>query len=198
MAEVPPPGARSRPDVTLKISLAGEAGVGKSSLARRFVTDTFDDAYVPTLGTRVSSRQFLVDDPRRPGSLCQVGASVWDIMGSHTFRDLLKDAYFVNASGLLLVCDIARPQTLYDLPQWYEIVSSVAGPIPTAVLANKSDLRGPDSLPVEAIQALCDKLECPWFEASAKTGANVEAAFQYVAREHLVAARRAPELTVRA
>ncbi len=197
MPEDPRPGTASRPDVTLKISLAGESGVGKSSLTRRFVTNTFSETYVPTLGTRVSSRQFLVDDPLWPGSERLVGASVWDIMGSHKFRDLLKDAFFVNASAVLLVCDITRPQTLYDLPQWYEIITSVAGPIPTVVLANKSDQRGADSLPPEAIKALCKKLEWPWFETSAKTGANVEAAFRHVAREYLLAARKASEVRTR-
>lgn len=198
MAEDPPPGTRPHPDVTLKISLAGESGVGKSSLTRRFVTDTFNESYVPTLGTSVSSRQFNVDDPAWPGSTRLVGASVWDIMGSHRFRDLLKDAFFVNASAVLLVCDVTRPQTLYDLPQWYEIVTSVAGPIPTVLLANKSDQRGPDSLPIAAIEALCKDLEWPWFETSAKTGANVEAAFRHVAKEHLLAARKSAPVAPRA
>ena len=198
MAEDPPPGTGSRPDVTLKISIAGESGVGKSSLTRRFVTNTFSEAYVPTLGTRVSSRQFLLDDPLSPGSARLIGASVWDIMGSHKFRDLLKDAFFVGAGGVLLVCDVTRPQTLYDLPQWYEIVSSVAGPIPTVVLANKTDARGPDSLPVDALAALCKDLEWPWYETSAKTGANVDAAFRHIAREHLLAARKTPELVAHA
>lgn len=198
MAKDPPPEARSHPDVTLKVSLAGESGVGKSSLTRRFASDTFDETYIPTLGTKVSSRMFTVDDPAWPGSTRLVAASVWDIMGSHKFRDLLKDAFFLNASGVLLVCDISRPQTLHDLPQWYEIVTSVAGPIPTVVLANKSDRRGPDSLPLEAVEALCKEFAWPWFETSAKTGANVDAAFRYVAREHLLAIRKDPAVAIHA
>ncbi len=198
MAKAPPPPRRSRPDVTLKIALAGDSGVGKTSLTRRFVSDTFDGTYVPTLGTKLSSREFTLDDPARPGSTLAIGAAVWDIMGSHQFRELLKDAFFVNASALLLVCDITRPDTLYNLPQWYEIVASVAGPVPTVVLANKSDRRGPEALPVGEIQDLCRELRWPWFETSAKTGANVEDAFRRVATEHLLAARKAPDLTNRA
>lgn len=185
-------GPKPRPDVTLKIGLAGNSAVGKTSLTRRFVTDTFDETYVVTLGTRVSSRQFTMDDPRTPGKRVTVGASVWDIMGSHQFRDLLKDAFYVNASAVLLVFDVNRPETLYDLPQWYEIVASVAGTVPTVVLANKSDVRGPKSLSVDAIDALCKQFGWPWFETSAKTGANVEAAFRTVAAEYLLALRETP------
>lgn len=184
---------RSRPDVTMKISLAGDSAVGKTSLTRRFVTDTFDDTYVVTLGTRVSSRQFTMDDPRQPGIPLTVGASVWDIMGSHQFRELLKDAFFVNASAVVLVFDVNRPETLYDLPQWYEIVASVAGAIPTVVLANKSDLRGPKTLSVDSIAAFCKELRWPWLETSAKTGANVDAAFRRVAAEYLLGLREAAQ-----
>ncbi|HYS71129.1 MAG TPA: hypothetical protein VEM95_01790, partial [Thermoplasmata archaeon] len=62
--------------LTMKIALAGDPGVGKSSLVRRFVSDTFDGLYVSTLGTKVSSRKFRVDDPRRAGASIEVGASV--------------------------------------------------------------------------------------------------------------------------
>lgn len=192
MAQDPPPGKRSRPDVTLKISLAGDSGVGKTSLTRRFVTDTFNEGYVPTLGTRVSSRAFAVDDPAHPGSTLSVGTSVWDIMGSHQFRELLKDAYFVNASAVLLVCDVTRPETLYNLPQWYEIVASVTGPVPIVVLANQSDRRGAGAVAVEEVESLCKKLRWPWFETSAKTGANVEAAFRRAATEYLLSLQQVP------
>ncbi len=189
-----PPAARPRPDLTLKISLAGDAGVGKTSLIRRFVTDTFSENYVPTLGTRVSSRTFALADPRWPGSTRTVGASVWDIMGSHQFRDLLKDAFFVNASAAILVCDITRPDTLHSLSQWYEIVASVAGPIPAIVLANKADRREPDSIPFDAVQSLCQKMRWPCFETSAKTGANVDAAFREAATQLLETSRTSSEI----
>ncbi|TLZ68691.1 MAG: GTP-binding protein, partial [Methanobacteriota archaeon] len=135
-------GGRPQADLTIKITLAGNPGVGKTSLTRRFVTDTFEERYISTLGTKISSKEFAVDDPARPGSSVTVGAAIWDIMGNHQFRELLKDAFFMNAAGVLLVCDVNQPETLYDLPQWYEAVASVAGPnVTVVVLANKSDQR---------------------------------------------------------
>ena len=177
---------RTQADLTLKITLAGNPGVGKTSLTRRFVTDTFEERYISTLGTKISSKEFAVDDPSRPGSSVTVSAAIWDIMGNHQFRELLKDAFFMNAGGVLLVCDVNRAETLYDLPQWYEAVASVAGPqVPVAVLANKSDQRGPKTVPRNEIEVVCQELHWPWFETSAKTGANVEAAFRRVATDHL-------------
>ncbi len=121
--------------LTMKIALAGDPGVGKSSLVRRFVSDTFDDQYVSTLGTKVSSRKFRVDDPRHVGASIEVGASVWDVMGSLGFRELLKDAFFSNTQAVLYVCDRTRPESLWSLLDWAAAVESVAGPTPTSSAA---------------------------------------------------------------
>lgn len=190
MAKDPASRARSPADLTLKISLAGDSGVGKTSLVRRFVSNTFDESYLATLGTKVSSRVFDVEDPQAPWKKVHVGAAVWDIMGNHEFRGLLKEAFFNNANGVLLVCDVSAPESFYNLPQWYEIVASVAGSVPLVVLANKSDVRGAHNLPNEEIDRLCRELRWPWMSTSAKTGENVEAAFRRVATEHLTMARK--------
>jgi small GTP-binding protein len=196
MARRPKSGGKTPADLTLKITLAGNPSVGKTSLTRRFVTNTFEERYISTLGTKISSKEFTVEDPTKPGSTVTVGAAIWDIMGNHQFRELLKDAFFMNASGVLLVCDVNRAETLYDLPQWYEAVASVAGPnVPVVVLANKSDQRGPKTIPPREIEVLCNELHWPWFETSAKTGANVEAAFHRVAAEHLRTLSRAADAT---
>ncbi len=185
MAEASLSAAASRPDLTLKISLAGDPGVGKTCLVRRFVSDTFDEKYVSTLGTKVSSRRFTVSDSSPSGAPRVVGAAIWDIMGSHEFRNLLKEAFFSNAGGVLLVCDVTRPESFYNLPQWYEIVASVAGPIPAVILANKSDLAESNRISPGEIEGMSREFRWPWFGTSAKSGANVEAAFQRLAEEHL-------------
>jgi len=170
----------------MKIALAGDPSVGKSSLVRRFVSNTFDEGYVSTLGTKVSSRQFRAADPRRPGTWIEVGASVWDIMGSLGFRELLKDAYFSNCQAVLYVCDRTRPETLWSLVDWAAAVESVAGPIPALLLVNKSDLDGPELIPPGEAERLCQARGWRWLATSAKTGANAEEAFRLVAQAHLL------------
>lgn len=184
-------GRPARADVTLKISLAGDPAVGKTSLVRRFISKTFDERYVSTLGTRVASLQFPIENPQRPGTTLVVGAAIWDIMGSHDFRTLLKEAFFTNANAVLLVCDRTFPESFYNLPDWYQTVASVAGTIPVRVLLNKSDLQSPASLSSEEVAKVCESLGWPWFATSAKTGENVELAFRSVAEECLSKARPA-------
>ncbi len=172
--------------LTMKIALAGDPGVGKSSLVRRFVSDTFDDQYVSTLGTKVSSRKFRVDDPRRAGASIEVGASVWDVMGSLGFRELLKDAFFSNSQAVLYVCDRTRPESLWSLLDWAAAVESVAGPTPAVLLVNKSDLAGPEAISAADVDELCKARGWRSLDTSAKTGSNVEAAFRLVAQAYLL------------
>ncbi len=190
MPTVPREGSRPRPSVTLKVSLAGDPGVGKTALVRRFVTDTFGDRYITTLGTKVSSKQFPLTDPERKDVVHEVGMGIWDVMGHESFREILKEAYFTNANGVLLICDGTRDETLYSLARWYEAVASVAGPVPAVVLVNKSDLAGGRKILPSEVEPMCSEFGWPWFSTSAKTGENVEAAFRLVAQEHLRALRQ--------
>lgn len=168
--------------VELRICVAGEAGVGKTSLIHRFVYDSFDDRYVVTLGAKVSSREF----PVRVGGKAYIAAlSIWDIMGNGAFREILKDAVFAGAQGILAVCDVTRPETLEGLRQWIQTVEEVAGPVPVYVLANKTDLVGRKRVGEAELRAFCGHKGWEFALTSAKTGENVEAAFRRLTEIYL-------------
>ena len=161
-----------------KVCLVGESAVGKTSMVRRFVLDEFDDRYVTTLGAKVSKKELQVDLPdQRP---VHVDVTVWDIMGEKGFRDLLKDAYFQGARGILAVADVTRYSTLSELDEWITSVFKVVGVIPVVYAVNKIDLKDEVLLLFgeKEIQAHAKAFDAPWMYTSAKTGENVEAAFR--------------------
>src|SRR5207245_10384202 len=100
--------------VKLKVCMAGEGAVGKTSLLRRYVLDEYDDRYVATLGTKITKKSLTVP---RPGGGGQVSVDVilWDIMGTPMLRELLKEAYYHGANGILAVADLTRHHTLAAL-----------------------------------------------------------------------------------
>ena len=181
--------ASEDPRVKLKICLAGEMTVGKTSLIRRFVHDTFDDRYLSTLGAKVTKKEIQVE---MPGSKKRghVDLTIWDIMGFRGFRELLKEAYFRGSQGILAVCDVTRTGTLPDLVGWRKSVEKVAGRIPAYVLANKVDLVEETRLTAGDLEAFCKEWDCPYLLTSAKTGENVEEAFEGLTSLVLAAQRR--------
>jgi len=167
-----------RQRMKVKICLVGEGAVGKTCLIRRFIQDQFDDRYISTLGAKVSKKELKVNGPNG-GS--DVDMTIWDIMGEKGFRELLKEAYFHGAQGVLAVCDVTRKQTLDDLDEWVAAVLKVTGSVPIAYLANKADLKDQMDVTEADIRRAAESHRAPYLYTSAKTGQNVEEAFAKLA-----------------
>ncbi len=167
--------------IKMKVCLVGEAAVGKTSLIRRFVHNDFEDKYIQTLGTKVSKKEVRLSAPTGEGSVT-VDMTVWDIMGQKGFRELLKEAYFYGAKGIIAVCDVTRKVTLDDLDDWIEGVYSVTGRIPVEIFANKVDLEDKMEFGTEEVEQYSKAYDSPWHFTSAKTGENVDDAFKGLSR----------------
>jgi len=102
-------------------------------------------------------------------------------VGQKGFRELLKEAYFYGAKGIIAVCDVTRKSTLDDLDDWIEGVYSVTGKVPIQFLANKWDLRERAEFAETEIHQAIRAYDSPFSFTSAKTGENVESGFQSLA-----------------
>jgi small GTP-binding protein len=167
-----------RPKMKVKICLVGEGAVGKTCLIRRFIQDQFDDRYISTLGAKVSKKEIKVDGPNG----ADIDMTIWDIMGEKGFRELLKEAYFHGAQGVLAVCDVTRKETLKDLDDWVAAVVKVTGHVPIEFLANKADLKDQMEVSDSDVRRAAEAYKAPFLFTSAKTGANVEEAFSQLAQ----------------
>ncbi len=165
-------------NMTLKICFLGDSSVGKTSLIRKYVFETFDDSYLMTMGTKVTKKIITIDMPKLNKKF-NVTFMIWDIIGDIHFRGLLHHSYLHGAAGGLLVCDITRPETLESLITWVESLQMESEEsIPLVIMVNKSDLTDQCKLSEEDIKKLADVYSSLWFLTSAKTGKNVEETFR--------------------
>jgi small GTP-binding protein len=160
----------------LKICLIGDVGVGKTSLIRRYVLDVFDDKYIATIGTKVTKKEVQVKD-HRTGAPTDLILLVWDIMGQPSFREVLREAYFYGAQGALAVCDVTGKESLGELRYWIKAMTATTGDVPIVFLGNKCDLKDEARVTYEELEVFAKKHDSPAFLTSAKTGYNVEVAF---------------------
>jgi small GTP-binding protein len=157
-----------------KVCLLGDFAVGKTSLVRRFVYDLFDDKYLSTIGVKVSRKVIVL--PRKD-DIVELTLMLWDLTSTAEF-DSVRISYLRGASGAILVCDLTRPATLDVLPGHLAELRQL-NPAATFVLAaNKADLIERHELTEAQVAQRAADLGIPYFITSAKTGANVEAAFR--------------------
>jgi small GTP-binding protein len=170
-------------EISKKIVLLGDPAVGKTSLIRKYVHDIFDDKYISTLGTKVSSKVLNVFHPKKEATV-ELKFMIWDVMGQKDYEMFHQSAYS-GSQGALIVCDITRRDTLNSLPEWVNSLFDVTTQIPIILLANKNDLVAQKQFEFKDVADVASTFDSPLYFTSAKTGENIEDAFSKLGQEIL-------------
>lgn len=160
-----------------KICLVGDPAVGKTSLIRRYVYDTFDDKYLYTIGAKITKKvmniKYLMHD-------VNLTLMIWDIEGQKGIGKS-HSTYYKGAEAAIIVCDVTMKETLENIPRWGDAVFKVTGEIPLVFLANKIDLPN-KAFDEEEIKDAASEFKAPYLLTSAKTGENVENTFLTISK----------------
>jgi small GTP-binding protein len=162
-----------------KVCLLGDGAVGKTSLIRKYVYDAFDDKYLATIGAKVTKKviNFKDDD----GDDFKLSLMIHDIVGQVKFEKIHKQ-YYRGSDAAILVCDLTRKDTLEHMGWWLESLSEVVGKVPIILMGNKFDLEDRHEVNSGDLEAQAKDFGCPCYLTSAKTGENVEKAFENIGR----------------
>ena len=116
-----------------KIVILGHFGVGKTSLIRRFVEDSFSDKYRVTIGVHITKKvvELSADE--------NISLIIWDLEGTDEVQ-MIRDAYLLGTHGVVFVFDVSRPSTFQNINEDLKIVAEKAPNTPLIVVGNKIDL----------------------------------------------------------
>lgn len=170
----------SRSLLKFKVVVAGAKGAGKTSLIRRYATGKFHSELLSTIGVDFETKKLEIDDT-------DILLNIWDFAGEKKFRVLLP-SYVSGASGALILYDITNKDSLMDLHDWMRVISSVPySPKTKILLEAKSDLEDQREVSREHGIKLFEKynFQGEILGTSAKTGENVEKAFEILGRKIL-------------
>jgi small GTP-binding protein len=157
-----------------KIIVIGDPAVGKTSLLDNFSSKKFKTQYIPTVGVNIVKEQVELDDGI-------VNLMIWDIAGQPQFY-MLHRPYFNGADGMMLAFDITRSSTFSNIQNWYNTAQKFGlSSIPRLLIGNKIDLKDERKIIKPMADHLAEKLNCAYYETSAKTGDNVKLIFQKTA-----------------
>lgn len=156
--------------VSKKIVLMGDFAVGKTSLVRRFVDDSFSETYLTTIGVTMSRKKVELSHEK------QMLLLIWDVEGATPAKPIPKN-YLMGAAAAIIVADVTRPETMQSVREHIEAFIEINKNAVIVLAYNKSDLIDPD-IPVDA---LTHPSLIGTFLTSAKTGDNVMEMFKTIA-----------------
>lgn len=158
-----------------KICMLGDFAVGKTSLTRQFVKGIFDDNYLSTIGVKVDRKVIRVS---QDGNEAQLTMMVWDLAGSEKFNHTRAN-YLRGAAGAILVCDLTRLETLKGLQSYADDLREISPKAKLILIGNKYDLVKQRQITPQHLETAVANLNVyAYYLTSAKTGNNVDAAFQ--------------------
>lgn len=152
-----------------KVVVIGSARVGKSCLTMRMKTGDFNEEVLPTIGAANIPIKVLKNDGT------SIELDIWDTAGQERYRSLTP-MYFTGASIALLVFDLTSHETFLELDTFRELLEdAVPGEVLKVLIGNKVDLVDDRQVGKDEIDEYAKRINAKfYFEASAKTGENVE------------------------
>ncbi|XP_054112430.2 ras-related protein Rab-37 isoform X2 [Callithrix jacchus] len=168
-------------DLTGKVMLLGDSGVGKTCFLIQFKDGAFlSGTFIATVGIDFRNKLVTVDGMR-------VKLQIWDTAGQERFRSVTH-AYYRDAQALLLLYDITNKASFDNIRadmSSERVIRSEDG----ETLARVSDclwdrVKGGGSRRLTLRTHFPgQEYGVPFLETSAKTGMNVELAFLAIAKE---------------
>lgn len=120
--------------VSKKIVLLGYFGVGKSSLIRRFVENTFSEDYKVTIGVHIFKKSVAIPEEGKDVSLV-----IWDLEGNDNINNT-RLSYLLGTHAFIYVYDLSRPATYQNLQSELNFLKEKQANTPVIVVGNKVDL----------------------------------------------------------
>lgn len=157
--------------INAKIVIIGEAGVGKTSLMSKFVSNTFSDQMQPTIGCDIQNKSMKVEGRK-------VDVRLWDTAGCERFQTMLP-LYYRGCHGAILVYDVTRRETFNKLRDWLlELENNLTNDNAIVmIIGNKIDKTGRQVSKEEGTNYAKQRTAL-FIETSAKTSEGVAIAFE--------------------
>ena len=165
----------------LKVVVAGDGTVGKTTLIRRYCEGKFYASRVATIGVDFYTQRVPLPDlgsARPAGAPDAVKLSIWDMAGQARF-EIVRPGFYRGSRAAALVYDVTSMASLASLKRWRDEIWQVVPGQPFVVVGNKVDLQR--TVPRELGQRAGAYFGAPYLETSALTGQGVTALFQALA-----------------
>ena len=158
-------------DLSFKLIVIGDSGVGKSSLTNNGIKKIFNETYNATVGFEFFTFNVKMNDK-------VVKLQIWDTCGQELYRSLITN-FYRNTSLAVMVYAINSKETFDDIDMWLRELRTHSNPdAKVFLIGNKVDLENEREVKKEQGEEFSKLNKINFFtESSAKTGLNAQNIF---------------------
>ena len=163
-------------DISFKIIVIGDSGVGKSCLTTQAVRNNFEEFYTATVGF-----EFLTFNMRINNNVLKL--QIWDTCGQEVYKSLISN-FYRNSSLALILYAINNKDSFQHAETWLNDLKNQTNPnVRVFLVGNKSDLENERVISKEDGEKFKEEKKLDRFiETSAKTGENARSALLEAAK----------------
>ena len=158
-------------DLSFKLIVIGDSGVGKSCLTNNAIKNTFEDTYNATVGFEFFTFNIKLNNK-------VVKLQIWDTCGQELYRSLITN-FYRNTSLAIMVYSINSKDSFENIEMWLRELRTHSSPdAKVFLIGNKVDLENEREVSKEQAETYSKNNKCDLFlETSAKTGLNAQKVF---------------------
>jgi small GTP-binding protein len=156
----------------LKVVVAGDGTVGKTSLIRRYCEGKFEHTRVQTIGVDFQTQTVDLPDGT-------VKLSIWDMAGQARF-EVMRAGFYRGSRASALVYDVTSLGSYASLTRWRDEILTTVPEQPFLIVGNKIDLER--EVPPEEGARFAQSIGALYVETSALTGSGVPDLFEALAK----------------
>ena len=158
-------------DLTFRIITLGDSNVGKTSIIKKYLFNSFDDESYATVGIQFSFKVVTLSNNKN------IRLKLIDTAGQEKYLSL-SQSYFKNADGVLFVFSLDDKKSFEHVNYWiksFEETRSDINNILIYLVGNKCDLK--QVIDQNLIDELAKKIGHKYIATSALNGNNIENLF---------------------
>lgn len=152
-----------------KVFIAGEGGVGKTTMIERFVKGLWNPNTIMTIGVNHSVK--IIGD---------LTLQIWDLGGEDRFR-LILPSYLKGSFAGVLCFDTTRFSTFRNLSEWVKLIRDNVADAPIILVGTKSDIQAASGDLSTYQNFVTQHNLAGLYLTSSKTGQNIDAVFNKLA-----------------
>lgn len=157
--------------VNKKIIVAGDGGVGRTTLLDRYTKNYFSPGMTITIGLQIFTKCINIDNKN-------FNFVFWDLAGQERWRFFQTD-FCKGADGAILTFDLTRAMTFERLEEWVKICRRGDPDLPILLLGTKNDLTKRIVVTDDYASEFKENFNLfDYIKISSKSGENVQKTFQ--------------------